>query len=156
MDENKPKNIFEHADRLKKESSAKKVTQKVTPQKKEAFLPDISENLLDLHHDPEINSMLNKMYRMQDNIQLKLNEIYDSSGVSSKQITNFLNNPSNFPPDVWQKIQQQRDTLEKKIGDVLKSYVKKPKSGYISGKSDGVSKERKSKTLGARRNWIPM
>lgn len=155
MDENKPKNIFEHA-RAKKGSP-----QKGIPSQKEEVFPQesvilSSDKLLDLHRDPEINNMLNKMYRMQDGIQSKLHEIYDHSGVSSKQIANFLNNPSNFPPEVWQKIQQQRDSLEKKIGEVLKHYAKKPKTGYLSGKTGGVSKERKSKTLGSRRNWIPM
>jgi hypothetical protein len=159
MDENKPKNIFDAAaSKSKKAVPPKGKTPAPPPKKIETPQPEVSiqpESLLDLHKDPEINGMLNKMYRMQENIQTKLNEAYDKSGISASQIKNFLNNPSNFSPDIWQKIQGQRDVLEKQIGDVLKNYARKTKKGYAPG-STVNSKERKSKTLGARRNWIPM
>ncbi|MBN9379104.1 MAG: hypothetical protein BGO14_08915 [Chlamydiales bacterium 38-26] len=114
-----------------------------------------TEESLNLHGDPEINDMLNKMYRMQEDIQSRLGEIYDNAGLSTNQIKTYLNNPNNFSPEIWQKIQSQRDLLEKKILDVLKLYAKKEKKGFLSGPGE-ISKERRSKTLGARRNWIPM
>lgn len=157
MDENKPKNIFETAGKAKKPVPAssltsvpKKIETTQQPQPQKVITP---ENLLNLHRDPEINEMLNKMYRMQEDLQTKLKQIYDANGISSNQIRNFLNNPGNFPPDVWQKIQMQRDALEKKIREVLPTYAKKTKTGHIAGMT---SKERKSKTLGARKKWIPM
>lgn len=161
MDEIKPKNIFEAAGKARKPASSQRAVPTPPaslPQKIEP-LPEVvkinPDQLLNLHKDPEINMMLNKMARMQEDIRARLNEIYNSSGVSFNQIKNFLDNPSNFPPDVWQKIQSQRDVLEKRIGDVLQSIAKKPKAGPMGMKGE-VSKERKSKTLGSRRNWIPM
>ena len=80
---------------------------------------------------------------MQEDINIKLSEIYDGSGISFNQIKNFLNNPSNFPPEVWQRIQIQRDVLEKKIGDVLQNMIKKNKMGSM-GKGE-VSQRTKIK-----------
>ncbi len=150
MDENKYKNIFDAAGKIKRP---------LLPKGQEST-PDISsfsdKELLNLHRDAEINVMLNKMYRMQEHIQTRLNQIFESSGLSANQIKNYLNNPSNFPPDIWQKIQGQRENLEKKIGEVLQIYTKKPKSGHIAKIGSAETKQRKSKTLGARKKWIPM
>ncbi len=154
MDENKPKNIFEEAGRAKKKVSSKTLETSPSEKKMESQTQPVSFSsgqLLDLHRDPEINVMLNKMYRMQEDIHNRLEQIYNNSGLSTSQIKNFLNNPGNFPPEIWQRIQGQRDIFEKKIVEVLQIYAKKPKKEHISG-----SKERKAKTLGARRNWIPM
>jgi hypothetical protein len=160
MDENKPKNIFEAAGKAKKPSPSKSVPS--SPHKKEEAARQPNETvsinptqLLDLHRDPEINEMLNKMYRMQEDFQGKLSEVYEKAGISPRQIRNFLDNPGNFSPEVWQRIQGQRESLEKRINEVLKLNIKKIKSGQILGVTAG-GKERKSKTLGARKNWIPM
>lgn len=158
MDEIKPKNIFDASGKAKKPEASPRAIPSSAPKKPESVMEPVilhSDQLLNLHHDPEINVMLNKMTRMQEDINTKLGEIYDGSGVSINQIKNFLNNPSNFPPEVWQRIQSQRDVLEKKIGDVLQHMIKKAKVGPMGVKGE-VSKERKSKTLGSRRNWIPM
>lgn len=152
MEENKSKNTSEGKE---KKTVSHKGTSSPQPNTKTSK-PDIAkkEALLDLHRDLEINTMLNKIYQMKDSIQTQLCEAYETGGISSSQIKNFLNNPNNFPPETWQKIQNQRDTLEKRIRDVLKIYAKKTKAGHII--ETGESKERKSKTLGARRKWIPM
>lgn len=160
MDENKPKNIFEAAGKTKKNVPSKSAPPKPLPKKMETPQPEnisvSSEKLLNLHRDPEINEMLNKIYNMQDDIQTKLNEIYEKNAISPRQVKKYLNNPRNFPPDVWQKIQLQRDTLERKIGDILQSYVKPQKKGHLTGMPSGTSKERRIKTLGSRKKWIPM
>ena len=160
MNEDKPKNIFEAAGKAKKPAPSKGAVPSPSPKKEGTPPPEVNLNppkeLVDLHRDPEINEMLNKMFSVQENFQTQLNEIYDSSGISTNQIKNYLNNPGNFSPDMWQKIQGQRDVLEKKMGDVLKTYAKKRTKGHIAQGKNGLSKERKSKTLGTRKNWIPM
>ena len=160
MNENIPKNIFEAAGKQKKSLPSKKEAskeKKIAQPEKEipSKVGKNSEKLLDLHKDPEVNEMLNKMYLMKEEIQVRLNEVYDKTGISSSQIKNFLNNPNNFPPELWQKIEGQREILEKKINAVLKIYGNKPK-GTLSKISSQESRLRKSKTLGARKNWIPM
>lgn len=164
MDEDKPKNIFEAAaaSRPKKKPLAPSQGMAIpAPKEREISRNEPvfegSAELIHMHRDPDINQMLNKMYRMQDDLQSRLTQIYDENSISSNQVKNFLDNPSNFPPEVWQKIQNQRDSLENKIGAVLKTYARKKKKGIIGmNQKEGVSKERKSKTLGSRRNWIPM
>lgn len=160
--DDKPKNIFDASNKSGKPQPIKgPLTPQ--PQKKEipssppeSIGPDLKE-LLNLHPDPEINVMFNKMYQMRDEILTKLATIYESAGLTTAQVKNYLDNPNNFPPETWQRIQSERDILEKKVSEVLKIYGKKKKKGLISGlKGVGDSKERKSKTLGSRRNWIPM
>ncbi|QLH36363.1 MAG: hypothetical protein HWD61_09660 [Parachlamydiaceae bacterium] len=82
---------------------------------------------MNLHPDPEINVMFNKMYQMRDEILTKLATIYESAGLTTAQVKNYLDNPNNFPPETWQRIQSERDILEKKVSEVLKIYGKKKK-----------------------------
>lgn len=160
MDENNPKNIFDAVSQAKKMPSKKPPVSsaKATPAKAPAEnLSREKKDAQNLHTDPEINQMLNQMLDMREDITTKLSNIYEKAGLSVSQVKNYLDNPNNFPPDIWQKIQLQRDSLEKRIGDVLKTYAKKKKKGHVAGlRETGGAKERKSKTLGARRNWIPM
>nr|WP_166156168.1 hypothetical protein [Neochlamydia sp. AcF84]NGY95188.1 hypothetical protein [Neochlamydia sp. AcF84] len=161
MDDKKAKNIFEAV----KDSTTRLVSKnhesghekrQILPTEEVDFLK--TDEILQLHGDPEINEMLNKMYRMQEDIQSRMHEIYGNAGLSTHQVRNYLDNPSNFSPEMWQKIQLQRDQLEKKVHDVLKIYAKKAKTlqaGHML-KASGIAKERKAKTLAARKNWIPM
>lgn len=162
MDEIKPKKMIDSATGKDNRVLPTKAASSNPPQKKTETAPQTEvfsinlKEVLNLHPDPEINDMLNRMYQMREDIQTKLNDIYDKAGVSANQVKNFLDNPSNFPPDIWQRIQSQRDMFEKKISEVLSFYGKKKTKSHVGGAKGGISKERKSKTLGSRRNWIPM
>src|SRR4051812_46676827 len=97
--------------------------------------------------------MLTKMQRMHDELELKLDQIYQNSGIDPGAVKNYLNNPNNFNSREWERIQSQRETMWSRMG--LKSSVDEEKFKKQQ-ELDKVSKERKSKSLGARRNWIPM
>lgn len=161
--EDKPRNIFDAAS----QQSRKKIVEKKTaseneiktpiPKSEPTKSPEINlsnKPLENLHKDPEINLMFNQMLQMQDEYQSKLTQIYDDNGFTTKSIRDYLENPNNFDPATWQKIKAQRDTLENQINTVLK----KPKKTnvHISQEGKSLSKERKAKTLGARKNWIQM
>jgi hypothetical protein len=162
MDYNKPKNIFEAAGQSRKPAKKAPVLPAGKPAQAKAtlkptFSPEIDLKESEMHHyhnDPEINYMFNQMFKMQDEIEGKLNEMYEKGGLTRDQIKNYIDNPDNFPPDLWSKIQKQRLELENKVRVVLK---KKPKQSASSSQQKvSTAKERKAKTLGARKNWIPM
>ncbi|BBI17994.1 hypothetical protein [Neochlamydia sp. S13] len=161
MNDKKAKNIFEAVKNsatslVSKSHGSGPEKKEVIPAEEVNFLK--TDEILQLHGDAEINEMLNKMYRMQEDIQSKMHEMYGNAGLSTHQVRNYLDNPSNFSPEMWQKIQVQRDQLEKKVNDVLKIYAKKAKTfqtGHML-KASEIAKERKAKTLAARKNWIPM
>jgi|688.fasta_scaffold16531_13 hypothetical protein len=133
------KNIFETA--AKKLGRQKKST-KSTPapiQKKKR------------HSDPEIASMLQKIDDMKLDLQKKLDYIKNRMGWSNDQIQQFMNNPKNFPPKEWERIQQTKNALGDKVWAAIGLELKpKPRT------RENIAGERKGKTLGARKKWIPM
>lgn len=157
MDDNKAKNIFEAAGQSRKPvkpavspSEKTESAGKDEPSKKSSV--DNSSNKY--HVDPEINEMFEKMYEMQDDLQTKVTTVYERSGVSVKEIQNYLDNPNNFTTEVWAEMQAQKAALEEKIRIALNKSVKK--SSRISEQKGSISKERNAKTLGSRKNWISM
>lgn len=86
-------------------------------------------------------------------IQKRLDDVYMSTGWTSSALDDYFNNPNNFAPAEWKVIQMQMEqmqtrftgktTAEKQNQDKAKSEEKK-------------AAERKGKTLGSRKKWIPM
>ena len=151
---NNSKNIFEavgQSRKIVKQSSLNQKTQEISGLESVSINP---AELIDLNPDPEINLILNKMVKVKESFESKLNEIYEDNGLTQMQVESYLNNPSNFSPQDWSKIQTQRDELENQINIVLNKSRKKS-TGLHDEKSQ-QSKDRKAKTLGSRKNWIPM
>jgi hypothetical protein len=103
----------------------------------------------------DVEKMIKKVREMHDEIDRKLDDIFQKSGWSTKQIKTYLDNPNNFSPEEWERVQYERKTLIKSLkteGDLEKeeSQSNQPKP------TEGGSKERRGKMIGARRNWIPM
>jgi len=119
----------------------------------------------------ETIEMLTKMKRMHREIELKLDESYEKLGMSPQAIKNFLENPNNFTNEEWENLQTQRQGILKKLESEL-GVLFNP-SSFSSLKSDSnpeiisprrdsfgnlekTERQRKSKTRGARHNWIPV
>jgi hypothetical protein len=152
MKEDASSNIFDEASRLaknKKKVSATKQTRKII-EKANPLSPLQPTHL----NNPEVEALLAKASKYHEDIVNKLDMIQKEIGMSIKDVKEFLNNPSNFKPEEWQVIQQQRIALEENLftqigGESVKKEIKKKQIA----KSD---KERKNKTLGARKKWIPI
>ena len=107
----------------------------------------------------EVFEMLNKMKRMHRDIELKLEESYQNLGYNPKTLRQFLENPDNFSNEQWEKIQVQRSGIIKKLENQLQisfDIVSLPTEQISTKVFEKTEKERKSKTRGARRNWISM
>lgn len=103
----------------------------------------------------DVLAMIEKMRKMHDQLEKELDEAYQKTGLSPKEVTTFLDNPSNFAGDEFTAVQQQRKSLLSRIMQVvdpkgIESTKKKAKKEAEAGK------QQKGKTLGARKNWIPM
>jgi len=105
--------------------------------------------------DPEVMTvsdvlrMIEKYRKMHDNVERQLDYIYQRTGLSPKQIEDYLSNPNNFTHMEWEKIKREHEAFEHSFK------VKKNKETSSPNKIENV-KERKTKTMGSRRNWIPV
>lgn len=103
----------------------------------------------------DVEKMIVRVREMHDEIDRKLDDIFQKSGWSTKQIKMYLDNPNNFSHEEWERIQKERKNLLNTLKtdselEKEQSQSSKPKEPEVSGK------ERRGKMIGARRNWIPM
>lgn len=109
--------------------------------------------------DAEIHVMIEKMRKMHDEINRKLDETYQLTGLDPRFIKNYLNNPNNFQTDEWDRVQKERKARLSSVIEHLKAEMRSKSidSNRIGQKEmQAITKERRSKTLGSRRNWISM
>lgn len=147
-------NIFDTA--AKKLSKKGKKAAKNLKETPRAPIPDSDPPKTDLSQirtkDPEIRDMMKKIHAMRQDLQNKMENIYKHSGLTPESLKNFLDNPKNFAQKDWEFIQQNKNILEEKVWETLGEELK-PITRYVR---ENVAGERKGKTLGARKKWIPM
>jgi hypothetical protein len=73
--------------------------------------------------------------------------------MTPQQFNDYLDNPKNFSPREWEIVQKNKHLLEEKVWDVVGLELK-PATG--PKRRENLAGERKGKTLGARKKWIPM
>jgi hypothetical protein len=133
----KKDNIFETAAK----SGKKKATPKLQTHKKSTKVS---------HQDPEIQEMLDKIEFMKEDLRTRLDEIHRKTGLSKEILEGMISIPGNFFPATIEKLHKDYDTLrDRAFKAVGKDKTQTKKRGNISG-------ERKAKSLGARKKWIPM
>lgn len=101
----------------------------------------------------ETQAQLAKMKEMQANLTLQIEETMKKSGQDSATVAKFCQNPSNFTKEQWDKMQKRKEDLETTFSGLSKDALeaKKKKKAEVS-----ANKERRGKTLGARKNWLDM
>lgn len=149
METNSSSNIFEEASKRLGGSGKQK------PLKKKVSESPSSANAAPLAplSDTDVKSMLERMHFMNKDLENKLESVYTKTGMPKEEIHNFLENPNNFSSTVWNKIQEDMTSLEQKVWAAVGKHMKK---SMLKKKTDKKSKERKGKTLGARKKWIPV
>jgi hypothetical protein len=107
--------------------------------------------------DPEVQEMMERMKNMHQVMEVKLSDSYEKLGWGPRSINTYLENPNNFSNEEWARIQAERSLVLKRLEEDL-GLKESPKSIFAGEKKmlDPTEKERKSKTRGARRNWIPI
>jgi|GEM_PF-3378239 len=115
--------------------------------RKETIIPKLPQ-------DRETKEMLAKIRTMQSDLQSRFDLLYQKSGKTPEQLMDYLNNPKNFPKKDWEFIQKNKQILENRVWDVVGEELK-PVPNKIRTRAN-LDDERKGKTLGARKKWLPM
>lgn len=104
--------------------------------------------------DPEIENILMEIQTKQKEIVSEAEKIQAfASEIAKQDVSVYFNNPKNFSPEEWQTIVQNRAELEGKAWAII---GKDPRKRVEQRKLDKQDHARKGKTLGSRRNWMPM
>ena len=148
MSTNPPSNIFDEASkRLRRKTATPKPSETSPPS------PPASSDGKKLLNYVEVQEIFARMWRMQQEIQEKIDLIYEKTGMTRSKIESYLSNSNNFNPGVWDSLQKNIESLEQKIWSTVGKDVKKRS---VDKKQQKLSKERKGKTLGGRKKWISM
>ncbi len=99
---------------------------------------------------PHIVAMLEKMAKMQKEIDDKIDEALNQHGITKTQLNNYLSDPKNFTPE-------QLDYLKKTKFEMVKKVMAATNIPDIVTESEppSTAKRGKVKSIGTRRNWIP-
>ncbi|MBA3956988.1 MAG: hypothetical protein H0X51_01140 [Parachlamydiaceae bacterium] len=134
-------NIFDPSSHRPK--TPKKPSAPISPPKKSSEPSTSSE-------DPEL--LLKKMHEKQKEIQSRLENTYTKGGVTPKSLEEYVHG---LNPSFRTKTEQDFKKLEADITDVV-GKTPKSKRRIRVGTAAHAEKERKGKTLGSRKKWIPM
>lgn len=93
----------------------------------------------------EAAEIIAQMEKQQNEINLKMDEIFEKTGWTPRHLKKFLNDPSNFDDKEWEFIKSERKRLYEAFN---------LKEGLLE--EDPKLKPKKAKSAGNRRNWIPM
>lgn len=101
----------------------------------------------------EATKMLGQMRKMHGELTDKLSILLEKSGQDSTSFSNYFSNPTNFTPQEWERLQQKKVEIEMQILGESSQVIKQKKQRKRDNKA---LKQRKGKTLGARKKWLDM
>jgi hypothetical protein len=107
----------------------------------------------------DIDKMMQQFAAAQDEIEQKLDQIYQLSGWTPEMIKNHLSNPNNFDQATWAFIEKERESLNQMFNPGKKQKIGGDKSPSQVSSEPNIPKsarERRNKSIGVRRNWIPL
>ncbi|MGA8165541.1 MAG: hypothetical protein WB791_11080 [Waddliaceae bacterium] len=101
----------------------------------------------------EPEEMLKRIHKMDDDLENKMTRVCELSGMSRKEVHDFIENPDNFTVQQWKKAQEDKSAIEEKIYAIFGAEQQNIKA---EKKKKKISKKRRGKTLGARKGWLQM
>jgi hypothetical protein len=104
----------------------------------------------------DIKNMLEKMRGLHDELERKLEDAFQKTGWNPSHIKKYLENPNNFNSHEWERVQRERKAMLNSIWKKLGKNVEQVQKDEKIKAGEKAYKDRKGKTLGSRRNWIPM
>lgn len=137
------KNIFETAAKKLGRKSKTEVKKKPSPPK------EIPENKPGVYRDPEVNEMMRQIREMNQDLQSQLESVSKKTGLSYDELKKLVEKKAS--PAELEYLKKGMEQLgEQLLGVAPTPSAPKPKQ------RENIAGERKAKTLGARKKWIPM
>lgn len=141
----KDKNIFEtaakklgHKENKPSSQSPKQSAKEKPPAQKKAY------------RDPEVADMMRQINEMNEDLQSKMESISKKSGLSYDDLKKLIDNPKLLSPAQIEYLKKSKE-----LGEQVWDAVGVPTKPQIKQRENKMG-ERKAKTLGARKKWIPM
>lgn len=119
---------------------------------KNALSRDLPSHGKDLK-DGEVEQLISEMKKMNEELNKKIDSAFKTSGTDPREMSEYVNNPKNFTPAQWEEMQARKEQLEINLSGTSKSEVRAKQAKKEVSK---MTKERKGKTLGSRKNWLSM
>lgn len=104
-------------------------------------------------NNPQLREWIEKIESLHKDIVEKTQWLIEKKGHTPRSIKRYLEDPKNFTPKQWEMIQEQKQNLESKLGLLIDPGLKHLKK---TKENKTLSKERKGKTLGSRKQWLDM
>lgn len=92
-----------------------------------------------------------EMQRFADEIEKKLEEVYRATGLTPQYLKAYFENASNFTVADWERINKEREEMLHALTPSVEMVKKKEKKV-----PDSLTKQRRKKGVGTRKNWLPM
>lgn len=160
-------NIFEEAGRSKPKPKPKPASASPMQSKEKETVPfgtsKNKEELDKLIHHPtsiklkDVDQVIVRVREMHDEIEKKLEAIYQKTGLTPKYVRDYLANPNNFNSFEWDRIQKNRqELLGSLLGSTKVEETQEQKAKSAEKATEKSTKERRGKMVGTRKNWIPI
>jgi hypothetical protein len=107
--------------------------------------------------DPEVVSMLQKMYEMKKDLERQLNHLYDLGKIAKVDIDRYFGYRFNLSPKEIALMHEFEKKIAEKVDQVIlpESCIKR-----LPTSDDKITQEltqkRKGKTRGSRKKWLPI
>lgn len=149
------RNIFEAAS---KELKKKEKSGGSPPASNVPASPDLPTKQVPLQSgygaaDPDVMEMLHKIREMQRDLDSSMNELREKGKSYHVDVDKFVETSNRLNPVEYEKMKKEEQKFIDRVNEIFppEANIKKvPKS------SDQMTHERKGKTLGGRKKWIPM
>lgn len=103
--------------------------------------------------DEEIAQKIQKYQELHNQIADKLEQMFVKSNLSPKQLHDYFNTPQNFSSDQWRLIENQRQTINRMIDQLIPKQLKKQAKADVKVEKPT---QQKPKKMQVRSRWMPM
>ncbi len=138
-------NIFQAA------SNKLRQSQPSTPGKPIAKAPSVNKDTI--WNDPELDAMMKRLKHMNDTIREAFNSAARQMGKTPEELHQWLEDEKNLLPSERLLLRKLTQELNSQVSMTARDPKKLRKADYEVQQD---IRNRRAKTLGSRKNWIPM
>jgi hypothetical protein len=106
----------------------------------------------------ELQASIEKMQDNLDAMQREAERILKKTGMTTEQMENYVNNPSNFSKEEWDRIESAKKEVKRFEEDMFKALGKDPEEMQKQAIKEKERKQKQKQRLMSpkKKNWIPI